>query len=63
MISAPTENGKKVMTMADLLQIITYLAWLILCVMAFVMLRKWNQNFYCLYEELKAQIEEDDDNG
>lgn len=62
MDTAPEESGKKVLTMADLLQIITSLAWLILCVMVFVRMRKWDKKFSCLYEELNAQIEEDADN-
>lgn len=44
--------------MADLLQNITCLAWLMLAVMAFIGMRKWNKSFSELYEELKKQIEE-----
>ena len=49
--------------MADLLQNIACLAWLILSVIVFVGIKKWNKRFSELYEELKNQIEEDADNG
>ena len=49
--------------MADLLQNIACSAWLVLAVIVFVGMKKWNKRFADLYEELKKQIEDGADNG
>lgn len=45
------------MNIADLLKIIAATAWLILSMYTFFSMRKWNQRFGELYEELKWEIE------
>ncbi len=47
--------------MAEILQNIAYAAWLVLAALVFVGLRRWNRRFSDLYDELKEQIEEEQD--
>ena len=49
--------------MAELLQNITCIAWLILAVKTFIGVRRWNKSFSELYDELRRQIEDGDTNG
>lgn len=49
--------------MADLMQFISSALWLALAVIAFLRLRQWNKRFSAMYDELKQQIEEMDDNA
>lgn len=45
--------------MSELLENIVCIVWLVLAIMTFVELRKWNKKFSELYDELKRQIEEE----
>lgn len=45
--------------MYELLKDITCLLWLILAVMCFVGLRRWNKKFSDMYDDLKRRIEEE----
>lgn len=49
--------------MADLMQFISSVVWLALAVIVFLRLRQWNKQFSAMYDELKQQIEELDDNA
>lgn len=44
--------------MANLLENIACLLWIVLAVIVFIHLKKWNKNFSELYDELKRQIED-----
>lgn len=44
--------------MADLLENIACSLWIVLAVIGFINLKKWNKNFSELYDELKRQIED-----
>lgn len=45
------------MNIADLLKSIAATAWLILALYTFLSMRKWNERFSKLYEELKWEVE------
>lgn len=45
--------------MAEILQDIASTLWIVLAILVFVELRRWNKWFSDLYDELKKQIEED----
>lgn len=47
--------------MADLMQLVTSLAWLVLCVLVARRMRYWDKKFDELYAELKETIGEIDD--
>ena len=48
--------------METVLRNISSLLWIALAIMTFFGLRKWNKNFSELYEELKKDFEDGDDN-
>lgn len=46
--------------METVLQNIVYLLWIVLAIMMFFGLRKWNRRFSELYDALKEEIEDGD---
>ena len=47
--------------MADLMQFIASITWLALAAVTFLRLRQWNKKFSEMYDELKREIEGEDD--
>lgn len=45
--------------MANTMQTIASVAWLVLCVLVYIRLRQWNKKLGELYDELRRTIEED----
>lgn len=48
--------------MAEMFQTIAALMWMALSVIAFVEIRKWNKRFSDLYNHVKREFKEDEDN-
>ena len=46
--------------MANIMQNIASIVWLILAVVVFVRLKQWDKQFSELYDELKKEIQSDD---